>query len=367
MTARRPTHWTKKALLALASFAIALVLLEAASHLIGRFDPPKDPLQSKYVIAGMGQYDHRLFWTLRPGATDEEGLPWINSDGLRGPEIGAKASDEYRILSLGESTTFARRLDYADCYSARIEARLPELWETQRPVRVINAGVPGYSLFQGYQYMMQAGLALDPDMVLLYFGHNDSLPVSFLNNRASLWRGEQRSMNDRELYRSRQSLPGRVSELLMDHSNAYRGLIQWSSAAGEDVPDAPADQEPPADKPALDAATAAEPDEVFEPRVPAHQRQQLLTLFDQLCRERGIALVIVVPWYRDKDAHAPVLRDFAAANGTPITDLPALLPERLSAPHESYFSDPVHPTSAGHVLITDAILETLNPLNPGSN
>jgi len=383
MTASRPTHWTKKALLALASFAIALLLLEAGSFLLGRFDPPKDPLQSKYVIAGMGQYDHRLFWTLRPGATDEDGQPWINSDGLRGPEIEPKASQEYRILSLGESTTFARRLEYPDCYSARIEARLPALWETQRPVRVINAGVPAYSVFQGYQYLRQAGLGLEPDMVLLYFGHNDSLPVSFLNNRASIWRGEKRTMNDWELYRSRQSLPGRISEFLMDRSNAYRGLIQWSSGSGatkaDAEPGADVDADPDADpdiggepatapsEPAPDPTPDDPPsdtDEVIEPRVPTEQRRQVLTLIDELCRERGIPLVIIVPWYRDKDAHAPLLREFAAANKVPVVDLPTLIPSRLSDPHESYFSDPVHPTSAGHALIAEAILETLAELNP---
>ena len=51
--------------------------------------------------------------------------------------------------------------------------------ERDRDVRVLNGGVPGYTLFQGVQYLLHRSEQFEPDMVLLYFGFNDYLGVSY--------------------------------------------------------------------------------------------------------------------------------------------------------------------------------------------
>ena len=68
------------------------------------------------------------------------------------------------------------------------------------------------------------------------------------------------------------------------------------------------------------AASASE-----DPRVPEEDRAWLLDEIRTLCGERGIRLVVVVPWYIAFEKHVPLLRDFASSRGVAIVDLPATL------------------------------------------
>jgi lysophospholipase L1-like esterase len=74
-----------------------------------------------------------------------------------------------------------------------------------------------------------------------------------------------------------------------------------------------------------------------------------------------VELVLVVPWYREFEDHAPVLREFAAARAVALIDLPRRL-QNLPRPRASYFLDSVHPTAEGHRLIAQAIQEELQAL-----
>lgn len=295
---------------------------------------PAAPIRGGYTEL-VGRHDHLLFWSLQPHFEDETGRIRINSQGLRGPEIPARALDELRILSLGESTTFAGRLPYAATYSARIEHGLNNFVTAQR-ARVINAGVPGYSLFQGYQFLKHRGVELAPDYVLLYFGYNDFLPIAFLADRTGADQREE-GLNDWELFERRQTFVGRVSALLMLHSNLMRAVVTRKARRVMGP----------------EARVQVDPD---RPRVPEQHRLALLERTTNLCQSRNIGLVIVIPWYLGFEAHVPLLREFARQHRVPVVDLPAILSEeRLSQPRESYFVDTVHPNAQGHALIADAI------------
>ena len=82
-----------------------LALLEGGSRLVRHVEYPPDPLMTREAPRWpeRRQYDSLLFWTLRPNPEDPRWL--TNSLGLRAPEIPPKPSDEFRILSLGESST----------------------------------------------------------------------------------------------------------------------------------------------------------------------------------------------------------------------------------------------------------------------
>jgi hypothetical protein len=99
-----------------------------------------------------------------------------------------------------------------------------------------------------------------------------------------------------------------------------------------------------------------DPDRV---RVPREDRRKLLEMASDMCDERGIDLVIVIPWYLHFKKHIALLRNFAERNGVTVVDLPRILPRRLSRAKKSYFVDDVHPTPAGHRLIAEAIYETI--------
>ena len=95
---------------------------------------------------------------------------------------GPKSTDEFRILTVGDSNTLGWH------NGASWPASLGRLLEADRPgVTVVNAGVWGYSLLQGVARLREA-LFLSPDLVLISFGSNDAHPVS-VSDRQFLERG----------------------------------------------------------------------------------------------------------------------------------------------------------------------------------
>ena len=118
--------------------------------------------------------DGVLPFRLKPGSHGQffQSRISINSLGLRGREIGEKGS-AFRIVVLGESTTFG--------FTVKPDGRpWPELLEEivrerigwERPVEVINAGVPSYDLQQNVQRLTKDILPLDPDLIVSYHGYN---------------------------------------------------------------------------------------------------------------------------------------------------------------------------------------------------
>ena len=324
--------------LAALSPALLLLLLEAVSYLFGSFESPLQPLRVGSIQV-FGRHDPLLFWALRPHAMGPDGTRWINGAGLRGPEIGPKERGVYRILSLGESTTFAAAMAYENSYSALLEQMLNDR-RSGALVRVINAGVPGYSLFQGVQFLRHRGLDFEPDLAMLYFGYNDFLPVAYLRERAGDADPRFGGLNDWELFEARRTPLSRLTSFLAEHSNFFRGVLRLRH---RDRPE--------------DLRTRA-----GSPRVPTEHRERLLAMALDFCREKHIELVVLIPIYAAFDGHVAILRAFAAANAVPSVDLPAILPERFSKPRADYFLDAVHPTAEGHRLIAQAIHEAVSPL-----
>lgn len=208
-------------------------------------------------------------------------------------------------------------------------------------VRVVNAGVPGYTIFQGWVYLQDRGLQLDPDALVLYFGLNDFLPVAFREQRASSLDGTDGGLTDRELFLQRRRPMSRALDSMYRWSNLVRSL--GSLLHGGSRVEGRNDGEPVVGR-ATDAV-----------RVPEDDRWAALVAIQDLCRRRHIDLVVVIPWYRDFDAHAPLLRRFASEYAVTTVDLPALLAP-LPAPRASYFQDAVHPNADGQRVIASAIL-----------
>jgi len=120
--------------------------------------------------------DHDLFWRFRPDQTItshffENKTYTINSLGLRGKEIEPKSS-RTRIIALGNSCTFGWGVEYSKIYSQQLE-RLINSDSALPEVEVINAGIPGYSSYQGRKFFESNLLKLKPDMVLIMFAWND--------------------------------------------------------------------------------------------------------------------------------------------------------------------------------------------------
>ena len=103
----------------------------------------------------------------------------INSKGLRDYEYSfARSPGTYRIMMLGDSTTFG--------WGVPLEATIPKLLEhelNQRPpaaidkFEVINAGIGNYNTVQEVAYYQSFTKVFDPDLVILIFFINDPEPV----------------------------------------------------------------------------------------------------------------------------------------------------------------------------------------------
>ena len=97
----------------------------------------------------------------------------INSLGFRRPEISAAKGDFYRIVVLGESSTFGMTVEAGDQpWPERLEQIIRQRLKTRRPVQVINAGVPAYTIEANIRRLPAEILPLQPDMIISYHGAN---------------------------------------------------------------------------------------------------------------------------------------------------------------------------------------------------
>ena len=95
-----------------------------------------------------------------------------NSYGLRGDEVTVpKPSGVFRIVCLGDESVLAPETPKADSFVDRLQQLLQDQW--QRPVEVINAGVPGYCPLLSYLQFKHSLLVLQPDLVILNFDMSD--------------------------------------------------------------------------------------------------------------------------------------------------------------------------------------------------
>jgi lysophospholipase L1-like esterase len=154
-----------------------------------------------------------LLYTLRPGY-EQFGYKQINSLGYRGHEFSyEKPRGTYRILCLGGSTTisFPYIKDPSRAWPALVEARLNELYPGRR-FEVINAGL-GYAtsaeMLAGYMFRHRY---LQPDMVIIHEGGNDTDPLMYENYNPEYT--HFRSAGVRVMV-------GRVERTLL-HSNVFR-------------------------------------------------------------------------------------------------------------------------------------------------
>jgi lysophospholipase L1-like esterase len=111
----------------------------------------------------------------RPGAEGRffDAPVRINRLGFRGPEIELAKGDRYRIVALGESTTFGATIRADDRpWPEVLEERLASLPGCEARVQVVNAGIPGFTIANNNARLQREILPLAPDMILSYHGYN---------------------------------------------------------------------------------------------------------------------------------------------------------------------------------------------------
>lgn len=320
--------------------ALALLLLlgvlgaaEAAARLL---DLPQGVLHD--AEGRLYQNHPTRFWALQP----EVEVTWREGVTVRTNRLGLRDDPVVpdpgrpRVISLGESSTFGDGVPAEATYTERLGARLG--------VDAVNAGVPGYSLWQSATWFEEEGRHLAPDVVLVYHQHNDLLAAGVVDPKNYLYRVPD---TDRALYEAR--LPWKGVLALAYRSRAYlwvRGLLLRA----------------PTDLPPVTSTPGVRPPRV---RVPDDDRRLALGWLARRCAPPDCRLVVLQPTYGLPMPPDTLLADEARRLGLGWVDLPAA--RRASGlPDDRFYLDLVHPTVEGHRVIADAVAPTLVPLLPYS-
>lgn len=143
--------------LSLASIIVLLLVFEAGFRLFYR----EDRLEF--------DQDAALYWYPRPGQTTRDGS--INHLGLRGPEAKEKDPSRFRFLAAGDSFTYGWAVSDAESWPLQLGALLDHEGARHpgdgRPIEVLNAGGPGWGVFQMERYLRRAIPRFEPDVVIL--------------------------------------------------------------------------------------------------------------------------------------------------------------------------------------------------------
>jgi lysophospholipase L1-like esterase len=184
------------------------------------------------------RWDRYLFYALQPNldvpmtdvtapAVIRERTRWIfhtNARGFNAREVPyEKASGIFRIVTLGDSSTFGWGVDTEAIYPHLLERMLRARHPGAR-IEVINLGVCGYSSLQGLILLRREALNYNPDVVILSYGSNDfsRVPEPFdeVLERNSGWSGAVRAA--------------------LQHSRAYQVYAGYLLGLSRKPPPAPA-------------------------------------------------------------------------------------------------------------------------------
>jgi lysophospholipase L1-like esterase len=108
-----------------------------------------------------------------------------NALGLRDAELAEDGAT--RILAIGDSCTWGWQVAQGDAYPQVLQRLLDERAGPGR-YRVINAGTPGYTSYQGLVYLRERGLALRPAVVVFGYVFNDGIHSGDIEEALALQR-----------------------------------------------------------------------------------------------------------------------------------------------------------------------------------
>jgi len=308
-----------------------------------------DPRDGEALIV----YDPDCFWRMAP---DREGEFFLtprvrtNALGLRGPEVGARVPGELRLLCVGDSVTFGFGVAEDERFSDRLAASLSAA-HPERRWTTVNAGVIGFSSFQVASCLDEWLAAVEPDVVLVTLGVNDSLLTATCDR-------DFQALASAPAARLRHSLRGSQTWCALEGGLAWlaRAVDGWRTGRPRAVVHW-------LDYPSLPQGPG---------RVPRGSEADVLAALaaiDARCRERAVELVLVseftsaeVPSLGRLDAGyfdrierlTNTIARWAAERGLRFADVRGVL-ARSGRPHAELLRDFCHPTPAGHVLIADEL------------
>ncbi len=282
--------------------------------------------------------DPVVLWRMRPHVH----LPWGKGEmtgtwGFRHGDPRPLRQGGLRVLSMGDSTCFGWGVLGNETYSALLEdALLPHYGSDG--VQVINAGVPGYTTWQGKRRLAELLPLLRPKVVITYFGTNDMA--------AAMMEDEER---------------GRVLVLqqLLRGSALYNALL-----AGFRRVITP---------PHIDAADPRQMVALYDhPRVTPEDFEKNIKEMEDLCARHGATMVEIIPVRLNNERLLHV--DANVVTGSYRVEPEPLFQAEVAkgVPVEALFVDNDHFTLGGHGIVARMVYQNLMtrgvvaPLKEGS-
>lgn len=323
----------------LAAFLLPIAVAEFSVQVLTRLDLIDVP-KAMTTMVPKGSEDWRLAHITADQHREPDPVllwqprnePPYNRQRLKGPLASIpKPPDVFRIVAYGDSNTDGP--DTGD-WPTQLGKLLRDREAADRPdrgrkIEVLNAGVAGYSSYQGRLRFEQQAAQLEPDLVLVSFGWNDAADA--LGHPDRSFEPPPR--------------PAVALQRLLLRLQSYRLLRSWTATS-----------------------VAAQSGR----RVPPEDYLENLTAFVDVAAKRGTRVVLLTRPTRENPAqlakHAPnwrafvpeysdVLRSFARHRDTPLIDVNAHFLRNESPSH--HFADECHFSALGREQMAEFIANEL--------
>jgi lysophospholipase L1-like esterase len=299
-------------------------------------------------LFGYGHYtiyrpDERLLWVPEPGRTVTvvNHLPiTINNQGFRYPvDLTQKRSDLFRIIAFGDSSTQGWGVDDNTHYSAIMEKELNHGSCTKEHFQSVSAGVNAYpnSLVAEKVKQVIEDPATRPDVAIVAYSYNSNF------EKLTKLQGEDREKFLRRVeWKSiarRSAIYNYVIEDLLRRFAYYR--LRHLLMAGT-----------------LDTLKGM--DDLDLNQFNGNLQQSL-----DLSRRYNVQLMFLMLGSDGQTPQMPMhpfqkaMIDFAAKNNVPMVNMIPIISKQDQA---AMFMDPAHPTVAGHTIIANELLKTVEAL-----
>ncbi len=326
--------YSRKIAVALTSLLLALLLCEAVLRSVGyhytpfaiRVGPDVNDYRFQHLFDDTRfVYDPDLIWRPKPNTSV------FNAQGFRGRVLPAnKQTNEYRIFAIGDSNTIGWPEGGPDNFHG---ANWPQFLEellasrSDRKITVTNASAWGYSSFQGLE-MVRRSLAYQPDLILISFGANDAHKVAVPDAQFNAAAFHSPAFNTRM---------GQLVKAAWDKSRGRR-----QNLVGGDL--------------------------VF--RVSPQEYRENLTAIIQICKEQGIACVLLTRpfsgespgpewWKVFAPEYVAATLEVGKENEVPVIDVHDYFKDL-----KPFFADECHFTEAGMRTAAKLIADKIQPLLP---
>lgn len=286
-----------------------------------------------------------LLWGLKQNLEDQ---PWdftlvsTNSDGLRyGSEIGRKSEDAVRVLAVGDSVTFGYRIPVVwpenptvyDHQALPYPALLENTLRAANPgktIEVVPLAVPGYTSYQGLNWVRSEIDRLKPNLITICFGWND-ITLS--------------SLPDKQTW-STNWFPVTVRSIVL-HSQAIAHLSLWLKS--KRTPPPYSSQEP-----------------VLVPRVSSEDYAANILKIAELAKAHDASVIVLGTIFQGNPEepaeteriknHRDALRKQMTESNIPYLEIPQLT-EAGFPDNQHLFGERIHPGDQGHRLMAGELLK----------